>query len=69
MANNPEDVRCFLRDVKCPSDHLSTYKVDTYRCRAWDGSQCLLLALVKDFLISKMTIHHPASAAPPEVKS
>jgi len=69
MANDSEDVRCFLRDTKCPSDHLSTDKVGKYECRAWNGSQCLLLALAEDFLIPKILVHHPASAAPPEVKS
>ena len=69
MANNPKDVRCFLGQVSCPTSADPSTTDGVYTCRAWDGEECVLITLVEDLLSPKMTIMHPDSAAPPEVKS
>jgi hypothetical protein len=65
MANNPENVTCFLRDTPCPG--IST------KCRAWDGEKCILLnsieVFVDDLMKSRITVKHPESALPPEVNT
>ena len=63
MADDTKDVKCFLRDTSCPEHAVLGV------CRAWDGTRCILISLAEDLLVPKVTIHHPESAAPPEVKS
>lgn len=68
MANNPENVKCFFAQVCCPTSADPSTTNGVYTCRAWDGERCILLALADDLLSLKMTIMHPDSAPPPEVK-
>ena len=57
--------RCFIRDAQCPRDLNGKF------CRAWNGKEgeCFFISFLKDLSKPKMTVKHPESAPPPEVKS
>lgn len=66
MADNSTYVtKCFMRDTLCPHAPNGEF------CRAWDGKEheCLFISLLKDFMKPKMTVKHPDSAPPPEVRT
>lgn len=73
MANDAENVSCFLRQVPCPKSPDPTSSEGDFVCRAWDGTRCILLTLAEvvadEFLKSRVITTYPESAPPPRIKS